>query len=596
MKPEANEASVWPELQRAHRTLVVIDVVESVRLMQANEADVVDRWRRFVDEVRSQVLPLHRGRLVKSLGDGLLLEFMEISPAVSAALDVQRRIGAHNRAQDPAAAMHLRAGVHVAEVVVDELDIYGSGVNLAARLASLADPGETVVSAHVRDALADGHDCHIVDLGECFLKHYPRSVRAFRVSSVDAGARYGLAPSMPLDDRPSLAVVPFAHRTPSEASTALGDAIADDVIAALSRSAGVTVISRLSTSALRDGRASLEETRALLGVAYVLTGTYRLQGSAVHVKAELCDARNGHVLWAEGLSSDVADIFSGQGQLVHTIATQVGQTVLRTEVHRARCLPIANLDGYTLYVASVFMLHRLGNGDFSRAKTLLEHLCQRYPRSAAPLAMLAKWHVLRIAQGWAPDALSAGREAQFCARRALALQPDHALALSLDAMMMAQLDGDLEQARASCEAAVEADPQEPHAWLSLGGIHTYLGNPEPAESLPMRAIELSPMDPARFLFDLFVAAGKRTAGKFDAAAQAARASIRLNAMHPSSYRLLTISLSLDGKMDEARKAGRDLMRVDPAFRVGAFGRRYAGRDGPHAAQDLKALLDAGVPA
>lgn len=596
MEPEGNEAAAWPELQRARRTLVVVDVVESVRLMQSHEADVVDRWRRFVDEVRTQVLPLHDGRLVKSLGDGLLLEFKEIPPAVSAALDMHQRIATYNKARDPSAAMRLRGGVHVADVVVDELDVYGSGVNLAARLASLAGPGEIVVSAQVRDGLADGHDCHVVDLGECFLKHYPQSVRAFRVSRADAGGRYGPSSSVHLDDRPSLAVVPFASRTPNEEYGALGDAIADDVIAALSRSAGVTVISRLSTSALRNGRASLSQTRSLLGVAYVLTGHYQLRGGVVHLKAELCDARNGHVLWVESLNANVADIFNGQDRLIQAIATKIGQTVLRTEVHRARFLPIANLDGYTLYVASVFMLHRLASGDFSRAKALLEHLCERYPRSAAPLAMLAKWHVLRIAQGWAQDALSAGREAQFCARRALALQPDHALALSLDAMMMAQLDGELEQARTSCEAAIEADPQEPHAWLTLGGIHTYLGNPVPAESLPLRAIELSPMDPARFLFDLFLAAGKRTAGKFDAAAQAAKASIRLNAMHPSSYRLLTISLSLDGKMDEARKAGHELLRVDPAFRVGAFGRRYAGRDGPHAAQDLQALLDAGVPA
>ena len=606
MQPEATVVTIasdptsvsteWPELRQQRRAIVVVDVVESVRLMQANEADVIDRWRRFVNEVRTQVLPKHGGRLVKSLGDGLLLEFENVTEAVACAFEIQEHIAPFNAGRAQVAAMYLRIGVHVADVVVDDLDVYGSGVNLAARLASLADPGEVVVSAEVRDGLTDVHNCSIVDLGECFLKHYSQAVRAFRVSNATHGAHRVFADATFIDDRPSLAVVPFAQHDPAGKAAALGDAIADDVIAALSRSTGVRVISRLSTSVFRNARTSLGEIRALLGVAYVVTGNYRICGSRVTLRAELCDARDGRILWTDSLAAEVADIFNGQDEIVHRIAVEVGREVMRCEVQRARCLPISNLDGYTLYVAGVFMLHRLGMDDFTRARTLLEHLCQRHPRSAAPFAMLAKWHGLRLAQGWAHDGLSTGREAQYCARRALMLEPNHALALSMDALMAAQLDGDLERAKQSCEAAVDANPQEPNAWMNLGGIHSYLGNPEQAESFSLRAVELSPMDPARFLFEVFVSAGKLTAGKFDEAAQAARSSIRLNAMHPASHRLLTISLSMAGKMSDARKAAEDMLRIDPTFHVDSYARRYAGRDKPHAAQRMKALLDAGLPA
>ena len=173
----------WPALQRQRRAIVVVDVVESVRLMQANEADVIDRWRRFVNEVRTQVLPVHGGRLVKSLGDGLLLEFEGVPAAVAASLDIQRRIAPFNAGRLGDAVMGLRIGVHLADVVVDDVDIYGAGVNLAARLATLARSDDVVVSAQVRDDLVQGLDADFEDLGECFPKHIPEPVRAYRVGS-----------------------------------------------------------------------------------------------------------------------------------------------------------------------------------------------------------------------------------------------------------------------------------------------------------------------------------------------------------------------------------------------------------------------------
>ncbi|MBE0548978.1 MAG: hypothetical protein IH627_15280, partial [Rubrivivax sp.] len=195
----------------------------------------------------------------------------------------------------------------------------------------------------------------------------------------------------------------------------------------------------------------------------------------------------------------------------------------------------------------------------------------------------------------ADDRRRAGRLAQASARRAVDLDPDHALALSMDAIVVAQIDGDLPRARQLAEAAVSADPQESHAWLNLGGIHSYLGHAAEAEAMPQRAIELSPMDPARFAFDAFLAEGRLTARRFDAAAAAARASIRLNAMHVSSHRILTIALALAGKVSEARSAAGDLLRLNPGFCVSAYRRGYAGRELPHLAERLQALKAAGIP-
>jgi adenylate cyclase len=208
------EPPQWPELPRERRTLVVVDVVESVRLMQAHEADVINRWRRFVHEVQTQVLPPHGGRLVKSLGDGLLLEFADVSLAIAAALDVQARLPAYNIGRAADAALFLRVGAHEAEVVVDKLDVYGAGVNLAARLAGLAGPGEIVVSAAVRHQLTDGLDAEFEDLGDCYLRNVALPVRAFRVGPAGPLPVIDIMAAADLPDSflPSIAVIPFPLR------------------------------------------------------------------------------------------------------------------------------------------------------------------------------------------------------------------------------------------------------------------------------------------------------------------------------------------------------------------------------------------------
>ena len=172
-------------MQRARKAVVVVDVVESVRLMQQHEDHVIDCWRRFVDDVATHLLPMHAGRLVKSLGDGMLLDFHRVTDAAAVAMAVHRRIQSISPPADGDARLRLRCGVHVCDVVVDERDIYGAGVNLTARLATLAEPGETVVSQAARDEMVVGLDGQLEDMGECFVKHLDEPVHAFRLLPVE---------------------------------------------------------------------------------------------------------------------------------------------------------------------------------------------------------------------------------------------------------------------------------------------------------------------------------------------------------------------------------------------------------------------------
>lgn len=575
--------------QHMRRTVLVADLVESVRLMRVDERGAIERWRAFVRQVRDTVLPAHGGRLVKSLGDGLLLLFDRPTNAVATALALHALIAA-----EPGPAWHLRIGVHAADLVLDELDVYGSGVNLAARLAGSGRPGDTIVSAEVRDAVSDGLQLRVVDLGECHLKHWDETVRAFRIVALAAATGLATMPDTFLDERPGLAVIPLS--TPPHTPAAWGDALAESMIVSLSANASMRVVSLLSTQALRHTPADPALVRQMLGATYLVTGSVSALDGRLHIELQLCDTRDRSVMWARRVDADQNGLFSGADGTVAELAQQLGMEIVRSEVRRARALPLANLDDYTLYLAGVHLLHRLARRDFERAHALLEHLAERHPRSAAPQAMLSKWHLLKVVQGWAEDRLQVGRQAQACARRAIDLDPEHALALSMEAIVVAQMEGDLHRARRLGEAALAIDPQESHTWLNLGGIHSYLGHTAEAVAMPQRAIELSPMDPARFVFDAFLAEGRLTARDFDGAAEAARASIRLNAMHQASHGILTIALTLAGRVEEARVAAGDLLRLNPAFRVGSYQRAYAGREQPHMVERLEALRAAGVPA
>lgn len=600
MTSSAVEGVQWPELVWARRAIVVADVVESVRLIARGEADFIDRWRRFVNDVRSLLLPTQGGRLVKSLGDGLLLEFADVPCAIDAALQMRERVAGYNVGCDPQAAIRLRTGIHVAEIVVDDLDVWGAGVNLAARLASLGRPDDIVLSTAARDAIVSGVHARLEDMGECFVKNLEAPVRAFRILA-DATAVPMETPAQPPPGAttqlsPRVAVVPLRCLSTDPTHRAVGDAVADDIIAALSRAGGITVLSRLSTAALRDADSDLLSMAGKsLQATYVLQGSQWVRGERVHIRAELAEVGSGEVIWSDSIDASLDDLFAGADAAIPAIAAAVGRAVLSCEVRRVGCLPMPNLASYTLYLGGVSLLHRLSRHDFSRAHELLEHVAERVPRSAAPHAMLAKWHVFQIVQGWSRDRTHQGAAARDEARRALDRDPQDALSLAVDGLTSVIVDADLEGAEAAYRRAVEANPQEPYAWSFLSGLHTYCERPAEALAAAERAIELSPVDPSRFLFEAYRASALILAGRQAEAAASARESLRLNAMHTPSHRLLIIALALAGDLEGARAAVAQHMRLDPAFSVRAYRERYPGRHTNHAERYAEALRLAGIP-
>lgn len=596
MTPSLDPAD--PPLPRQRCAVLVLDVVESVRLMQLHEDAFIRRWRRFVQSVQTRVLPAQDGRLVKSLGDGLLATFPSARQGVDAALAAQSLMrGLDRDGETTLPPLRLRAGLHLGDVVADGLDVYGSDVNLAARLASAARPGEVVVSAAVRDGLLPGVDAELEDLGELTLRHVAEPVRAFR-----AGPPQPVPGAAALDsslgdlDGPAIAVLPFPTLTEDPGAACAGDLLADELIAGLSRTRELRVISGLSTRALSGREVPLGELRERLGAHYVVSGRVIVSGGArLRVTVTLTDATSSLVLHAATLQGTLGDLLDADGEVVGGLLAEIGRAICQREVQRARGHLPASLASHSLMLAAITLMHRAAREDSARAQVLLEHLCERDPRHAAARAWLAKWHVLQVVQGWAPADGSSERRALDEVHRALDINPGSSLALTLRGLVRAYLGKDFDAAGRDYAEALDLNPNEPLAWLFHATLTGWQGRGGVAVPASERALSLSPLDPMKYFFDSLAATAALSGQDAERPIRLARRSLRQNRLHASTWRTLVFALDRAGRADEAREAGEDLMRVEPGLTLTRFAERFPGRDGPLMGPWLAALERAGVP-
>jgi adenylate cyclase len=590
------EAWPLPELQRARRAIVVVDVVESVRLMQEDEAGFIERWRRFVHVVRTEVLPKHGGRLVKSLGDGMLLTFETVRAAAAAAFECSALPA---KADHPHRRLGLRLGISVGEVAGDELDIYGSEVNLASRLASLGQADDIVASAAAVDQLVNDIDAQIEDLGLCYLKHMAQPVRAFKLKPRAQGAEQlqaGIAVPASIEALSGFAVLTFTVLAAADHEQILGQVVADQLSAALTHSRTVRVISRLSCRALHGRAASLVEAGQLLGARYVVSGTVRAGGSsAIGVWFELADAANGQVVASDVVDTSVAALCDPNSEGLASIARTLATAVVQHEVAQTRNASLVSLPGYALFVGATVLMHRTSRSEFEHSKDMLDHLVQREPRNSDARAWQAKWHILRVVQGWSVDAQLDAQHALDCVRRALEAYDQSALAWAIHGLVQGYLYKDLDQADAAYQQALDFNPNEPLAWLFRSTLQAYRGEGDNALQSSANAMSLSPLDPIRYFFESLAATAALAGQNWQRSIDLARSSLRLNRSHASTWRTLVFALDGAGQAEQARQAAKGLMQVEPNLTVERFKERFPGRGGPLAQPWADALGRAGVP-
>jgi TolB-like protein/class 3 adenylate cyclase len=582
-------------LTRRLRAVLFVDVVDSVRLVRKDPEGTVGRWRDYVAAVSREDIPRAGGRIVKNTGDGMLVEFGSAVDAVETALAMQTRVERGNADLVPDLQIHLRMGINFADVMADEIDLYGDGVNLAARLMVLGEAREIIVSAAVRDQLTDGLGVTVEDLGERRLKGIERPVRAFRawpagptpVRSPDRARHAG--------DRPSIAVLPFRNLSQDPAHEFLGDLIAEDLITSFSRFTDMFVISRLSTAPFRDRPYEPRTVAEVLGVRYALSGRMQSSGNRLRLMAELTEAEGGEVIWAERFEGELADIFDLQDQLSRDISLRVVPYLRQRELRRARSARPENLTAYERTLRAVDHLHRSSREDLEEARALLEGAITSDAQYGTAHAWLARWHVLRVGQGWSPDRAGDADAANRHAEIALEIDETDSWALSVHGLVSSYLNKDLETAIATFNRALTINPSEASAWVWSTAAHAWLGHAEEAVARSHRAIELSPLDPHMYVFLAVAGTAHAVAGQYEKAIDLGRRSLRRNRMYLATHRLLAIALALAGRIDEARKATIELLSLEPELTVSRFRQRYPGSASAQAERFCAALAIAGVP-
>lgn len=576
------------------RTVLVVDVVESVRSMEQDQVGFVSRWLDLADQVKNQVLPQHGGRLVKSLGDGLLVTFDDVRSAASAALAIQRACAQMNMRWPRDLHIGLRMGIEVADVLVNDSDIHGHGVNLAARLMGLAGENEIVVTQNVRDHLTHDLDADIEDLGDCFLRHISQPVRAYRLAP--RGGQRPMRRMVSLDQlAPSIAVLPFISRCATDQSHIFGDVVADEIIKALSHAPELNVISRLSTAAFRGRAVVLPEVIAHLDPDYVMHGSFSRDDRRIMIDVELVEARSQRVILAKRFADDVAAVLAGEQAMICQLAVDTGAAITRRELQRAKLQPLATLRACTLLIAAVTLLHRLSPHDFEQARQLLQTLIDRGDRHPIPLAWLATWHVLRVQQGWSDDRRRDAYFATECTKRALDIDPECSLALAADGFVHVNLLRQLDVALDQYKLALSANPSNAFAWLLKGTLHAFVGEGQEAVEHAERALRLTPLDPHRYLYDSLAASACVAAGRWQDALDLSSRSLRANRKHTSTLRVMAVSQWNLGQHDQARATGRQLLQLEPNLTVSGW---LAGApSAPYSVgQDFaRALRQVGIP-
>ncbi len=553
---------------RATKVIAVADVVESVRLMELGEQEFVTRWHQFVNFVQEHV-PLYSGRLHKSLGDGLMLEFADAPGCIRAVLAMQAWFRDLNQGLAAEEHVHLRIGAHVADFLADKYDIYGTDVNVAARIASLAGPGEIVISAALRARLGASLSLHFEDLGNCHLKHVRQPVHAYRLGQA---AETSLLPLQTADMRglrTSVAVLPFASRTEPVAAAG-GETLADELVTALTRSDVLQVVSRMSTAPLDAGRDTLRTVSDEVGARYVLTGRARPHAGAMVMHAELAEAGSGDVVWAETFhpAADAGGLLDGD--LLARMVTAVHDAVIQHEVQCVAGRPLPSLEGSSLLLASLGLMHRLSPLDMASARGMLEHLLERWRRHPVTHAWLGHLHVMRVQQ--ALPGLTRQDEALARAHAAAAVQgdPTSALGLALDGHASMHCASNMEAAAERFAQALSLRPGHSLAHLFHAEWLALRGQGRAARHAAAQAMDGIALEPLRYLYDAISALAALAHRDSEEAASLALQAVQRNPRYLPAWRTLLVAQVESERLGEARCSQQQLMKRQPAFSVRAF--------------------------
>jgi adenylate cyclase len=579
---------------RAERRLAAIlaaDVVGYSSLMERDEDRTLARLKALRRELVQPLIAEHQGRIVKLMGDGALCEFASVVDAVRCAVLIQQGVAEREADVPEGQRIRFRIGVNVGDVIREtDGDLYGNGVNVAARLEQLAEPGGVVVSGTAYDHLQGKLGRDLECLGEQQLKNIERPVRVYRVAG--GSAVPPAPPALSLPDRPSIAVLPFDNMSADPEQEFFADGITEDLITALSRVREFFVVARNSSFTYKGKAVDVREVGRVLGVRYVLEGSVRRSGQRLRITAQLVEAATGRHLWAERYDGASEDVFDLQDRITADVVGAIEPSVRQAEIERARRKRPDSLDAYDHYLRALPHAWASAPGEPEKALAHLAEALARDPGYAAAHG-LAAWCHQQLFVRHTRD--PADREAALRhARSALAAGTDEPSALALGALVVAISERDYATASGALERALAINPSSAISWGVAAIIKAFVGDYGAALDQAARAIRLNPLDPLRYHPEMAVTVAEFFSGRYLEAAQAAARVVQAAPSFPIGHAMLAVSVMRTGRVDEARDAARRLLAIQPAFRAGWIA--VVGHPDPAEVDRLCATLrEAGVP-
>jgi TolB-like protein len=580
-------------VQRRLSAILAADVAGYSRLMHNDEEATHVKLTTLLTDAVAPAIGEHGGRIVKNTGDGFLAEFPSAVEAVRAALQFQNRI--HELTIDEAEDNRIafRVGINIGDVIVEPHDIFGDGVNIAARLESIAEPGGICISSSAYDHVRGKVAVEFADLGERRLKNIARPVRAFKVLDRAAATRHRSTLALP--DKPSIAVLPFQNLSADPEQEYFADGVVEDITMALSRFRWLFVIDRNSSFTYKGRTVDVKQVGRELGIRYVLEGSVRKAGNRIRIAGQLIDAETGAHLWADRFEGALQDIFDLQDYVTSGVVSAITPKLQSAEINRAKRKPTENLDAYDYYLRGLASARRWTKDANSEALQLFCKAIELDPRLACAFGMAAWCYVQRKARGWMIERVAESAEATRLARKAVHLGGDDAVALCMGGYALAFVANEFDDAAAFMDRALAVNPNLAQAWMLGSWLRVWRGEPDLALDHVAQAMRLSPVDPSLYGMLGAAAYAHFLAGRYDTASSYAEKAMRDRPTFLLAICSFVASSSLAGQAEQAQRGLAQALECSPDLRVSNLTDLTPFRRAEDLAAFAEGLRKAGLP-
>ena len=589
-------------IERRLAAVLAADVAGYSRLMGADEVGTLQALKAHRRELIDPSIAEYKGRIVKTTGDGMLVEFASAVDAVTCAMAVQANMLERNASA--AQKITLRIGINVGDIIIDGGDIFGDGVNVAARVENECEPGGVYLSDDAFRQVQGKTPFAFEDMGERSLKNIDRVVRIYAVRTsereVSAGQPVAEGGSLsdpyskplPLPDKPSIAVLPFENMSGDPEQEYFADGMVEEIITALSRFKWLFVIARNSSFTFKGRTVDIKEVGRQLGVRYVLEGSVRKASGKVRITGQLIDAVTGAHIWADRFERDLTDVFALQDEVTVAIVSAIQPKLLQTEIRLAARRRPENLTAYDLYLRAMSQFYLTTREGLAEAIRLARRALELDPGFGVAAALAGAGHMQNVLLGYAVDPQFEREEAIRLLHLAMSINDDDPDVVAVAAVTSAYMVGDRENEIEMADRAVALNRNSFLAWSCRGQVYRIAGLPEEAIPSFEWAIRMSPVDPRLHLMLAGMGQALIELRRFDEAIAAGKKALRQSPSFSGAYCCLASALAHLGRDAEAREAAAQLLEVDPDFTISA----WIARGGQtNSTLMLEGLRKAGLP-